>query len=46
MTDRDYYTETINNHTFRLRYLPGGIFDMGSNETEKAVGKESSVGRS
>ncbi|WP_282773580.1 formylglycine-generating enzyme family protein [Phaeodactylibacter xiamenensis] len=25
-----YHTETINNHTFRLRYLPGGIFDMGN----------------
>jgi formylglycine-generating enzyme len=43
MTDRDYHTETINNHTFRLRHLPGGIFDMGSNETEKAIGKESPI---
>ena len=43
MTDKDYHTETINHHTFRMRYLPGGIFDMGSNETEKAIGKESPI---
>ncbi|WP_282775771.1 formylglycine-generating enzyme family protein [Phaeodactylibacter xiamenensis] len=39
----DYHIETINNHTFRLRFLPSGIFDMGSNETEKALGKESPI---
>ena len=39
----DYHEETINNHTFCLRHLPGGIFDMGSNETEKAWGKENPI---
>lgn len=29
-----YHTETINGHTFRLRHLPGGIFEMGSDEVE------------
>ncbi|WP_421946821.1 formylglycine-generating enzyme family protein [Phaeodactylibacter xiamenensis] len=38
-----YHAETINNHTFRLRFLPSGIFDMGSNETKKAWGKESPI---
>lgn len=38
-----YHSETINHHTFRLRYLPGGVFDMGSNEREKAIGKESPI---
>lgn len=28
-----YHIETINGHTFRLRYLPGGMFYMGSRET-------------
>jgi formylglycine-generating enzyme required for sulfatase activity len=38
-----YHTETVNGHTFRMRFLPGGTFDMGSNETEKAIGKESPI---
>jgi len=38
-----YHTETVNGHTFRLRYLPGGVFDMGSKETERAIGKESPI---
>ncbi|WP_421948599.1 formylglycine-generating enzyme family protein [Phaeodactylibacter xiamenensis] len=33
----DYHTETINKHTFRLRYLPGGIFDMGSNKSRERL---------
>lgn len=45
MTDRDYHTETINGHTFRLRHLPGGIFDMGSYETEKTIGRENPIHR-
>ena len=38
-----YHTETINNHTFRLRYLPGSIFEMGSDETRKSLGNESPI---
>jgi|UPI0006938574 formylglycine-generating enzyme required for sulfatase activity len=30
-----YHIETINTHTFRLRYLPGGTFDMGSSKSSK-----------
>lgn len=30
-----YHTETINNHTFRLRYLPGGVFSMGNNRKDE-----------
>jgi len=29
MSGRDCHTETINGHTFRMRYLSGGIFSMG-----------------
>ena len=25
-----YHTETVNGHTFRMRYLAGGVFEMGS----------------
>ena len=39
-----YHTETINNHTFRLRYLPGGVFFMGSNE--KGISRIHKVGLS
>lgn len=38
-----YHTETIINHTFRLRYLPGSIFEMGSDETRKSLGNESPI---
>ncbi len=27
-----YHIETVDGHPFRMRYLPGGIFDMGSDE--------------
>lgn len=30
--EEDYHIETINGHPFRLRYLPGGTFDMGSDK--------------
>ncbi|NBC07000.1 MAG: SUMF1/EgtB/PvdO family nonheme iron enzyme [Bacteroidetes bacterium] len=31
-----YHIETINNHTFRLRHLPGGIFDMGNERRDES----------
>ena len=27
-----YHSEMVNGYAFRMRYLPGGIFDMGSNK--------------
>jgi len=39
----EYHKETINGYPFRLRYLPGGLFEMGSNETKLAFGKESPI---
>lgn len=35
----DYHTETINGHTFRMRYLPGGIFSMGDSQNRSFGGE-------
>jgi sulfatase modifying factor 1 len=38
-----YHEEKINDTVFRLRYLPETIFDMGSENTEDALMKESPI---
>ena len=38
-----YHKETIKGHTFRLRYLSSDTFNMGSNNTKDAFGKEDPI---
>jgi len=38
-----YHTETVNGHTFRMRYLPGGVFEMGDDNTALAQGVEGPI---
>jgi formylglycine-generating enzyme required for sulfatase activity len=38
-----YHTETVNGHTFRMRYLPGGVFKMGDDNAVLALGAEGPI---
>ncbi|WP_282775770.1 formylglycine-generating enzyme family protein [Phaeodactylibacter xiamenensis] len=38
-----YHRETVNGGAFRMRYLDGGVFEMGSDETRKSLGKENPI---